>query len=145
VARLTGLSELQAAFTKVNAQAEATARSIVTKAAAMVEKEAKGNFEGAHAKGDPHVGGDKPNVVTGNLRRSITHTRVTRFGPFGYSSKVGPTAIYGRRVELGGTSSGWGGSTVTTRPFPYFEPAVKASRAKFEALAAAEWAGFLRL
>lgn len=135
-----GVSAVMDAFTKVSAQADATSRTIVTKAAALVEKTAKGNFQGAHRRGQPHVGPMQPNIVTGNLRRSITHTRVARSGPFTWSTEVGPTAIYGRRVELGGT---FGNNT--TRPFPYFGPAVDATQSQIAELAAAEWATFLRL
>lgn len=148
MARITGLGELQAAFTKVSTQADATARSIVVKSAALVEKEAKANFEGAHARGEPHVDNARnvPNIVTGTARRSITHDRVTRIGLATYGTRVGPTVIYARRLELGGTSTGgWGGSTVTTRPFPYFAPAVRLARTQFTALAVAEWQAFLRL
>lgn len=136
-----GVSEVMGAFRKVAAQADATSRSIVTKAAATVEKAAKGNFQGAHRRGEPHTGPMQPNIVTGNLRRSITHTRVTRSGPFTWSTSVGPTAVYGRRVELGGTDS----RGVTTRAFPYFGPAVESTEGQIAELAAAEWAAFLRL
>lgn len=140
MARWVGLSEVQAAFTKVSAQADVAARSIVTKTAAVTEREIKNNFEGAHKKGQPHVGGDKPNVVTGTLRRSIGHERVTRTAAFTYGTRLGPRTKYARRVELGGTDS----RGVTTGPFPYFEPGVRTARAQFSAIAATEWASFLR-
>jgi hypothetical protein len=141
VARWIGLSELEAAFTKVSTQADVATRTIVVKAAAVAEKEAKANFEGSHKRGQPHVGGDKPNIVSGDTRRSIGHERVTRTGPYSWGTRIGPRTKYARRLELGGTDS----RGVTTRPFPYFEPAVRTARAQFSAIAAAEWGRFLRL
>lgn len=141
MARWVGLSELQAAFTKVSAEADVASRTIVAKAAAVAEKEAKANFSGSHAKGQPHVGGDKPNVVTGTARRSIGHEPVSRTGAFEWGTRVGPRTKYARRLELGGTDS----RGVTTRPFPYFEPGVRTARMQFSAIAAAEWGAFLRL
>lgn len=141
MAYLSGLPELRAAFTRLSAGADATALSIVTKAAANVEAKAKANFEGAHRRGEPHVGPSPgpPNIVTGTLRRSITHDRISRTGPYSYGTRVGPTTIYARRVELGGTDS----RGRTTRPFPYFEPAVRAAQAEFAGLVTAEWARFV--
>ena len=55
-----------------------------------VEKEAKLNAsEGAHKRGTPSpaVPGHGPAVISGDLRRSITHTRVTKTRMW---SKVGP-------------------------------------------------------
>lgn len=140
-----GVSEVMAAFEKVSAQADAATRTIVVKAAAVVEKQAKSNFSGSHKKGEPHVGGSKPNIVTGNLRRSITHTAVTRSGLGEYSSRVGPTAVYGRRVELGYSGGGGGRGHQPTRAFPYFQPGAQAARRQFAGIAAAEWGRFLRL
>ena len=58
---------------------------------------------------------------TGNLRRSIRGEKF-RTGFASYSAIVGPTIIYGRKVELGGPN--W-------RPgvqFPYMEPAYRIYR-----------------
>jgi hypothetical protein len=126
-----GYSELQAALLRLEVKVDLVTRQIVAKAAAVVEKEAKSNFEGSHRRGEPHNGGSMPNVVSGDLRRSITATPVARTGLATYAARVGPTAVYGRRVELG-----WNGSA----GYPYFDPAVKSSRAKFGALAASVWA-----
>lgn len=139
-----GLAEVRAALEKVTREADAASRVIVVKGAAMAESAAKKNFDGSHAKGQPHVGGDKPNVVTGNLRRSITHDPVVRIGVASYGTRVGPTVIYGRRVELGYQGGGGGRGHQTTRPFPYFGPAVAATAAPLNALAYKTWAEFLR-
>lgn len=141
-----GLKAVEAAFTKVSADADAAARSIVAKSAAVVEAAAKANFEGAHKKGEPHVGGSKPNVVTGTLRRGIRADPVVRYGLAEYGTRVAPRVIYARRVELGypGGGKGSGRGHGRTSPHPFFDPAVKDTKPKLEALAAAEWARFLR-
>lgn len=132
-----GLSELNAAIDRITAEATEVARTIVTTAGADTVREAQGNFEGSHKKGEPHVGGDKPNVVTGNLRRSIRYTPPERLGMFEYSTQVGPTTVYGRAVELGYAAR-------NVRPHPYFTPAAAHALERITATAEAEWAKFLR-
>lgn len=132
---LLGLHEVEAALKKVAADAILAAEKTVVRAAAVVEAEAKKNFQGAHPKGQPHQGGDRPNVVSGMLRRSIHHLPLTRFGFGDFGTRVGPATVYARRVELG-----WHGS----RGYPYFEPAVKTTRPKYEEIAAQAWREFLR-
>jgi len=62
------------------------------------------------------VSGHPPMNRTGDLRRSITGEKF-REGFATYSAIVGPTIVYGRRVELGGGN--WREGT----RFPYMEPA----------------------
>lgn len=134
-----GLTESLKALQGMQARADAAARVIVIQSAALLEAEAKRNFVGSHAKGEPHVGGDKPNVVTGMLRRSITHDRVERYGVGSWRTRVGPTAIYGRRVELG-YPGGAGRGRQRTRPFPFMQPAVASTRMRMASIAATNWA-----
>jgi hypothetical protein len=68
-----------------------------------VQRLARGNFVGAHAPGFPHTGGDRPNTATGRLQASIVPTPVAADGDGRYTVLVGPTTIYGRIIELGGT------------------------------------------
>ena len=121
-----GLSQIEAAITKVIAESAAASVAIVTEGAATVERVAKGNFEGAHKKGEPHVGGDKPNIVTGTLRRSIRHDPVHKDGLAGASTRVGPSVIYARRVEL-------------EYGYAFFEPAVKDTRDELREIAKRHW------
>lgn len=58
---------------------------------------------------------------TGDLRRSITGEKF-RQGFASYTAIVGPTVIYGRRVELGG------GNWPSGVRFPYMEPAYEKFR-----------------
>jgi hypothetical protein len=138
VARVIGLKELLAALDKVIVETDEASRGIVVASAALLEAAAKKNFSGSHARGRPHVGGPLPNVVTGNLRRSLTHDPVTRVGVGAYATRVGPTAAYGRRVELG-YPGGAGRGRQATRPFPYLRPAYEQVYPLLTALAAEKW------
>jgi len=93
------------------------------------------NFEGVHKRGQPHVGGDKPNVVTGYLRRSIRMDPIVKVGRGHYVSKVGPNAIYGRSVELGYNGS---------KAYPYFTPAVHSAEQAFGEIRDRAFAQYLR-
>ncbi len=134
---LTGVERQIAAF-------DVAARATVTQGVAWAEATAKGNFQGAHRKGEPHVGGLRPNIVTGNLRRSITHDPIRRVGVATYASRVGPTAEYGRRVQLGwpGPSDGTPGHQVT-RAFPYMPDAAEAY-SRLNEIALANWRRAIR-
>jgi hypothetical protein len=132
---LHGLAELQAAFVHLQARIQDAATDVVTRGAAIVEARAKANFVGSHAKGVPHTGGDKPNVVTGTLRRSIRSEPAQKLGLLGSSVLIAPRAGYGRRVELGFTGTDSLGRRYTQRPYPYFTPAVDDSRSRIRLMA----------
>lgn len=132
---LLGVREFESALRKVAAQADLAARRNVAEAAAFLEKKAKENFEGHHKKGQPHEGGDKPNVVSGTLRRSIRHTPVTRLGFANYGTSVGPSTIYARSVELGNYPG--------ANAYPYFGPAYQDLRGEYGAIAARNWGRFI--
>jgi hypothetical protein len=68
---------------------------------------------------DPAISGQPPKNRTGNLKRSITGEKA-RQGFASYSAIVGPTAIYGRAVELGGAPTWRDG-----QHFPYMKPALQ--------------------
>lgn len=130
----TGLDKLQAAFVRAGSQVDAAARANVSQASMILIKDAQGNFEGSHKKGEPHVGGAKPNVVTGNLRRSIMADGIQHIAMGSYSTTVGPTMRYGRRVELG---------LAPTGAYPYFGPAAADLRQQMGAIAAANWERYI--
>ncbi|MEC5149142.1 hypothetical protein [Cryobacterium sp. GrIS_2_6] len=144
-----GISEFESALKKVAAQADDASKIIVAKSAAVVVKEAMSNFEGTrkrimgpraekygHLVADRHVGGDKPNVISGDLRRSIKADPITRFGFTEYGTKVAPRMAYGRRVELGLNGS---------KGYPFFEPGVLNARPLLAAIARDAWAEIVRL
>jgi hypothetical protein len=134
-----GLHELEHAFDKVIAEAAAVAQVIVAESAATVEAAAKANFQGSHAKGQPHVGGDKPNVVTGTARRSIRHEPVRSDGLAGAHTRVGPTVSYFRRLELGFSGVDSLGRRYDQPGYPSFEPAVKSTKDPLEQIARTHW------
>src|SRR6478752_1168817 len=96
-----GMSEFRAAVVKVTVEMDAAARATVVKAAAFLERKTKANFEGVHTKGESHVGGDRPNVVTGTARRSVRSDPIRRYAVGDYSQRVVLRAIYYRCLELG--------------------------------------------
>lgn len=120
--------ELASALDRIAKEYDASGRAALIAAATTVEASAKANFEDAHSKGEPHVGGNKPNVVSGTLRRSIGFDTPHRLGVAEWATKVEPHTIYARRVELG-YPGGKGRGRQKTRAFPYFKPAVKDTRA----------------
>jgi HK97 gp10 family phage protein len=130
----SGLSGMFAGFDKIIAEADMASKVILAKSAAVVITKAQHNFEGAHKKGQPRVEGDKPNIVTGYLRRSIVMSPIFRFGIADYAVKVGPTAIYGRSVELG---------YKTQKAYPYFVPGVNDSTPEIGRIAAETWGAAL--
>lgn len=136
------LGQIEAALTRLGAQINVATRLAVANAANIVEARAKANFEGAHAKGQPHVGGNKPNVVSGTLRRSIHNFGVRQTGVVEWSTAVAPSTVYARRIELG-YPGGQGRGHQHTRPFPYFRPAVEQTVPEFAGIAADAWALFL--
>ena len=131
----TGIADLEKAVVRAGAQVDAAARENVRVGAMTLIRDAQSNFEGSHRKGEPHVGGDKPNIVTGNLRRSIMADSLKHTAMGGYSTSVGPTMKYGRRVELG---------LAPTGAYPYFGPAAAHLRTEMAAIATANWARFIK-
>lgn len=129
----TGIPEFAAALTRTVERASAEARAAVAEAAGELEKAAKQN-----ASGRPG-----PNVVTGTLRRSITHDPITPWGVGGWQTKVGPTVIYGRRIELGFHGVDSIGRNYNQGPFPYFAPAFESVRTRIPAIYAKHWAAAL--
>jgi len=129
----SGITEMKAAFDKIQKQGDDAAREVVTKAGALIESAAKNNFVGSHKYGTPRPANADPNrpmVVTGTLRRSITATPIERTGVGLYSVTVAPKTIYARRVELGYNGS---------RGYPYFSPAVRSSQNEIAALNRQVW------
>jgi hypothetical protein len=140
---ILGLREFEAALTKVAADADEAGRIAVTKAAALVERNTKANFEGAHKRGEAHVGGDRPNIVSGTARRSVRSDPIERLGLGDYREIVAPRAIYYRRLELGWPGGTGGRGHQRTRAFPSFGPAVEDARREFPKIAADTWRAFL--
>jgi hypothetical protein len=99
-----GITEVDGALEGLVDRAQAASRDAVVEAAHLAELAMKQHAGegGRHAKATPTPAtpGGGPAVISGTLRRSIRVGDIQPFGATGYSAKVGPTAIYGRRVEL---------------------------------------------
>ena len=132
----SGVSELHAATAHLVETLTVASREIVSVLAAKTEAGAKANFSGTHAKGQPHVGGSQPNIVSGNARRQIMTDPVKGYGFGVFAASVAPTAVYSRRLELGINGTG---------AYPFFTPAVNATRKEAVAVAYKIWATALKL
>lgn len=89
-------------FTEINREGQAKAHTVLSQLANAIERQAKINASvGAHKRGTPTPAspGTGPAVISGTLRRSITHTPVVWAGG-GWETKVGTatgfTPPYGR-------------------------------------------------
>ena len=115
-------------FAEVEREAQLKTRRVLTGVALAVERQAKVNASvGAHKRGTktPASPGTGPAVISGTLRRSITHSPVVFTGG-GWETKVGtavgftppygrtPASKYGLYLETGLKN----GST-----FPFLKPA----------------------
>lgn len=104
-------------FTALEAGTRVRARSALTRLAFVVEKQAKINARvGSHKYGTPTPArpGTGPAVISGTLRRSITHTPVVRVGN-DYECRIGmgvgfhppygngrtPSSLYAYYLETG--------------------------------------------
>lgn len=116
------LSQVLGALTQQADKYEQAVAYGISQVAFAFEREAKKNFSGTrrrvagHIEPRYHVGGDKPNVITGNLRRSI-NTKIVRGFDGSYKATVGPSMVYARAVEKGLPDWKRG------RGYPYIEPA----------------------
>jgi hypothetical protein len=133
---------------EINAAHEEKVRRTLAAIALVAERQAKINASsGAHRRGTPTPArpGSGPAVISGTLRRSITHTPVTR-APGGWEVKVGtgigftppygktPASQYGLILEKSGLRNG--------ATFPFLVPAAQfAMRVAAPALYRAAFAG----
>lgn len=115
-----GINEFTAALARVGDRVAAEMRAAVAEIAADVEKAAK---QGASGRPGPEV-------VTGTLRRSITHDPITPWGLGGWQTRIGPTVIYGRRIELGFHGTDSRGRQYNQPGYPYFSPAWRSAASR---------------
>jgi phage gpG-like protein len=124
--RLIGLAEFDAALKAMTGMANAASREATGKGAHLIEAETKKNLAiGTHKRGEPTTSapGTPPDLVTGQLRRSIRVKGPRSIGPQTWEASVGPTAVYGRIQELGGDTGRHYASHLPARPYlaPAFE------------------------
>lgn len=140
---VTGWDEFSAAVDGVIAQADAAAHAVVIDGMSLVEWYAKRNFQGVrrrvkgprgtHIEPPDHIGpkgSGMPNVISGNLRRSIRSVPAVHVGLGTWAGQVGPTAVYGRRVAL-------------QYGYDFLGPAVETVRPRLQGIAAKYWGDVL--
>jgi len=160
---VSGVKEFSAALTGLEERMNRAAYGVVTKGGAIVaknaqkqftrlaidgsgtarvlssgEKKNKGEILGTKYQGK-HVSGDQPHIRTGTLARSIAVHETRQMGPGRWMSKTGPTAAYGRRVELGFRGKDALGRNYNQQPYPYMAPGFRESREELTAMYEAEW------
>lgn len=94
----------EAVFAAIGEQAKSKGRLALEPLALAIERQAKINASaGSHKYGTPTPAspGSGPAVISGNLRRSITHSPITQIAPGHWQTKVG-TAV-GFYPGYGGT------------------------------------------
>lgn len=121
--QITNINQVIAGLKATDDAIEDAVKYAVGMAGLAVERQAKQNAStGVHARGEGHIQGTGPgpNVVTGNLRRSIKTEAKIGFGS-SYIAEVSASAIYAYAVEKGLPE--WGGVK-----YPYLEPAATTLR-----------------
>ena len=118
---IKNLAEVLAGLDLTEKKVNDAARYAIGMAAADVERQAKKNANtGTHPRGQGHIPGTGPgpNVMTGNLRRSIySQTKIGFAGS--YVAEVGASMVYARAVEMGLPE--WKSGV----KYPYLVPAVE--------------------
>jgi len=160
---LEGIEKLDASMETITRLVESATRVAVTQSAHLIEAEAKSGFGPIHVKGTPKTVFDKPQSVSGNLRRSIETKPTTQFGSV-FTGRVEAGMIYARRIELGFTGSisahdvreherrtPSGGMTtvqayvqpdydVTQRKYPFMRPGVRRALPQMQRVFDGAWA-----
>lgn len=125
-----------ALFAEIEAAGQAKARTALSRIADAVERQAKINAgSGAHSYGTPTPArpGSGPAIISGTLRRSLTHSPIV-FTGVGWETKVGtgggqfppyggsrtPSSKYGMYLEKGMLRNG--------AAYPFLSPAVRFAR-----------------
>lgn len=142
MAEVRGGQEFRAALTAQITAARAVTEIAVKEAAEQVARDAVDKLmlkEHAKRTPTPSSPGEPPAMITGGLKASVTVTPVTHVGRDRYEARVGPTKVYSRIQELGGTAGH--GARLPARP--YLKPALQEAHTKIAAIFRAAW-GALR-
>lgn len=111
--------------------------------ALIAEREIKDQLRrSSHPKGTPtpSAPGTPPALITGNLFRSISTVGPASIAGY-VSMQVGPTMIYSRIQELGGTTGRGHRSKLPARP--YVQPSVELTIPQAESVYLSAWGGLL--
>jgi len=134
-----GVKEFQAALTRMQARQLAASRTGLRRALSLIELEAKSLLSiGSHRPDEPTMSapGEPPELVSGDLRRSVKQSPIKQIGPTRFEGEVGPTIEYGRIQELGGVAGH--GAVLPSRP--YMQPAFEEMLPEIAAVFREEWA-----
>lgn len=124
---LEGVDEFNAALRAAVEKANLANKVAITKAANIVKQTAQTALAlRSHRKGtwSPSPPGDAPALVSGALRRSINVKLSGGLGTF--KAEIGPTIVYGRIQELGGSAGRH--HAVHLPPRPYMAPSLEYSK-----------------
>jgi len=112
-----GGAAVQKKFDEMPIKVDLAVRQAITAMATEATRAIKSEIKGHHPMGTPtpSSAGSPPTNVTGNLRRSVRF-EVKQMGFGDYYAVAGPTAIYGRALEMG--RDDWGGVN-----YPFVAPA----------------------
>lgn len=121
-ATLTGVANLQQWMVRWQDQANKATLAAVLEAGREIKQASLQQFGTSSG----------PVNRTGRLAKSIIVTKPNRFGQFGWSAQVGPTAPYARRVELGSRRP-------AHKPHPYFTPGYLEASKRFEEIFRKSW------
>lgn len=133
-----GIKEAVGAVGAISARMEAATQRATREVLHLIERRTKQRLaEKSHKRGTPTPSGagEPPALITGNLRRSISVSGPEPMGLGVWGGKVGPTAIYGRVQELGGTTAR---GTLPARP--YLRPSLEELLPEIAEIYRAAWA-----
>lgn len=122
---VTNLNSVRKGLTKATSNLDQSVMNLRNEMMAALIQLSKEEIKGRRPEGQKATAGQPPMNRTGNLRRSIRGEKF-KTGFAKYEAIVGPTIVYGRAVELGGTFApkSWIG-TSAMKGFPYMQPAFK--------------------
>jgi len=127
---IKGTKETIDALNRLGLAFDEAMKRVVEKGTILIANEAK---QGFNPPDDLPARPPRPTQRTGNLRNSINTTKARSLGLGRFAASVGPTVIYGRRVELG-YPGGAGIGHQKTRAFPYLAPGFNRAKPKLEEL-----------
>lgn len=130
------VSDFDGSIDEMIANVDKATRAAVEQSSHLFEAEAKTNFGPVHGKGTPKTVFDRPQSISGDLRRSIQVIEVRQEGSHAWKSRTAPQMIYGRRVELG--------FPLGVHDYPYLYPAVMRSLPKVEDILHYYWQSAVR-
>ena len=131
---VTNLNSVKKALSKVTSGVDQSVMNLRDEMMTALIQLSKEEIKGRRPDGQKATAGAPPMNRTGNLRRSIRGEK-SKSGFAKYEAIVGPTIVYGRTVELGGSFApkSWIG-TSAMKGFPYMAPAFAKFRVKVPAM-----------